>query len=108
MLVTVDEDGRAVEIDGDPEHPITDGFLCGKVSNYLDRVYSDERLLHPLIRNGPKGSAEFRRASWEEAIDVAARGLERRSPPTGRSRSSPTATWAPRGRFRAARWRTGS
>jgi anaerobic selenocysteine-containing dehydrogenase len=76
MLVTVDEDGRAVEIGGDPEHPITDGFLCGKVSNYLDRVYSDERLLYPLIRNGPKGSAEFRRASWEEAIDVAARGLE--------------------------------
>jgi anaerobic selenocysteine-containing dehydrogenase len=76
MRVTVDESGRAVEIGGDPDHPITQGFLCGKVSNYLDRVYSDERLLHPLIRSGPKGAAEFRRVSWEEAIDVAGSGLE--------------------------------
>src|SRR5919197_813874 len=75
MHVTV-EDGRAVKVAGDPEHPITAGFLCGKVSNYLDRVYSDERLLQPLIRTGPKGAAEFRRASWEEAIDFAGAGLE--------------------------------
>jgi anaerobic selenocysteine-containing dehydrogenase len=76
MQVTVDESGRAVEIGGDPEHPITQGFLCGKVSNYLDRVYSDERLLQPLIRSGPKGAGEFRRASWDEAIDFAGSGLE--------------------------------
>jgi anaerobic selenocysteine-containing dehydrogenase len=76
MHVGVDADGRAVEIGGDPEHPITQGFLCGKVSNYLDRVYSPDRLLHPLSRTGPKGAAEFRRASWEEAIDFAGSGLE--------------------------------
>ena len=51
MHVTV-EDGRAVKVAGDPDHPITVGFLCGKVSNYLDRVYSDERVLHPLVRDG--------------------------------------------------------
>ena len=51
MHVTV-EDGRAVKVAGDPEHPITAGFLCGKVSNYLDRVYADERILHPLVREG--------------------------------------------------------
>ena len=62
MHVTV-EDGRATHVDGDPDHPITVGFLCGKVSNYLDRVYSEERLLHPLIRTGAKGAAEFRRAA---------------------------------------------
>src|SRR5918911_855024 len=49
MHVTV-EDGRATKVGGDPEHPITVGFLCGKVSNYLERVYSEERLLHPLAR----------------------------------------------------------
>ncbi len=72
MHVTV-EDGRATKVTGDPEHPITVGFLCGKVSNYLDRVYSDERILHPLVRDG----GDFRRASWEEAIGVAAEGLLR-------------------------------
>jgi anaerobic selenocysteine-containing dehydrogenase len=75
-LHTTVEDGRAVAITGDPEHPITQGFLCGKVSNYLDRVYADDRILQPLIRTGPKGSGAFRPASWEEAIDVAGAGIE--------------------------------
>jgi anaerobic selenocysteine-containing dehydrogenase len=68
MHVTV-EDGRAVKVEGDPEHPITVGFLCGKVSNYLDRVYSDERVLHPLVHG--------RRATWDEALEVVAEGLTR-------------------------------
>ena len=72
MHVTV-EDGRATKVAGDPDHPITVGFLCGKVSNYLDRVYSDERILHPLIREG----GEFRRASWAEALDLVADRLQR-------------------------------
>jgi len=72
MHVTV-ENGRATKVGGDPEHPITVGFLCGKVSNYLDRVYSDERILHPLVREG----AELRRASWDEALDHIAAGLAR-------------------------------
>ena len=72
MHVTV-EDGRATKVAGDPDHPITAGFLCGKVSNYLDRVYSDERILHPLIRE----DGGFRRASWGEALDVAAAGILR-------------------------------
>ena len=70
MHVTV-EDGRAVAVKGDPEHPVTRGFLCGKVSNYLDRVYSDERVLHPLVRE----SGELRRASWDEAIGLVATRL---------------------------------
>jgi len=72
MHVTVD-DGRATKVAGDPDHPITVGFLCGKVSNYLERVYADERILHPLVR----ANGDFRRASWEEALDVAADGLLR-------------------------------
>ena len=72
MHVTV-EDGRATKVAGDPDHPITVGFLCGKVSNYLDRVYSDERILHPLIRE----DGELRRASWEEALDLVADRLLR-------------------------------
>src|ERR671910_1691193 len=72
MHVTV-EDGRATTVAGDPDHPITVGFLCGKVSNYLDRVYSDERILHPLVRE----HGELRRASWDEALDLVADRLLR-------------------------------
>ena len=71
MHVTV-EDGRATHVTGDPDHPVTVGFLCGKVSNYLDRVYSEERILHPLVRDG----GELRRASWDSALERAAAGLE--------------------------------
>jgi anaerobic selenocysteine-containing dehydrogenase len=76
MHVSVEE-GRAVAIAGDPEHPITVGFLCGKVSNYLDRVYAEERILHPLVRRGPKGEGSFERISWDEALDRVADGLAR-------------------------------
>jgi anaerobic selenocysteine-containing dehydrogenase len=76
MHVTVEE-GRAVAVAGDPEHPITVGFLCGKVSNYLERVYSDERILHPLVRRGAKGEGSFERVSWDEALDRVADGLAR-------------------------------
>jgi anaerobic selenocysteine-containing dehydrogenase len=72
MLVTV-QDGQAVKLRGDPDHPFTRGFLCQKVSRYLDRVYHSERLLHPLKRVGPKGKGQFVRISWDEAIGTVAR-----------------------------------
>ena len=85
MLVTVDDAGRATHVAGDPEYPITAGFLCGKVSNYLDRVYAGDRLLEPLIRDGPKGAgtsarrAGTRRSTWSRgacATAIAAHGGE--------------------------------
>ena len=66
--VTV-EDGRAVKLVGDPDHPFTHGGLCAKVNHYLDRVYGPERLLHPLRRSGPKGEGVFEQVTWEEALD---------------------------------------
>ena len=75
MQVTVDADGRAIRIAGDPDHPVTAGFLCGKVSNYLDRVYADDRVLDPLVRTGKKGAGEFRRVSWDEALELVAARL---------------------------------
>jgi len=56
VLITV-QDGRATKIQGDPEHPVTRGFLCAKVAKYLDRVYSPERVLYPMRRIAPKGPA---------------------------------------------------
>ncbi len=67
MVVTV-EHGKAVTLKGDRNHPFTRGFLCQKMAKYLDRVYSNERLLHPLRRVGPKGTGEFQTISWEMAI----------------------------------------
>lgn len=71
-LVTVNnETGRAVSIQGDPTHPITKGYLCNKVNNYIDLVYSEKRMLYPHKRVGPKGpGARFRRISWDEALDT--------------------------------------
>ena len=64
----VDEQGRAVSIRGRADHPITRGWLCAKVNRYLDRVYHPGRLLYPMRRVGPKGSGQFERISWDEAI----------------------------------------
>jgi anaerobic selenocysteine-containing dehydrogenase len=89
VLVTVDElTGKAVKVQGDRSHPVTRGFLCGKVAKYLDRVYSPDRLLYPMRRRkgAPKGPAgygavtgreadAFERISWDEALDEVAAKL---------------------------------
>jgi anaerobic selenocysteine-containing dehydrogenase len=67
-VVTEVEDGRAVGFSGDPDHPITRGWLCAKVRPYLDHVYHPGRVLHPLRRSGPKGSGQWQRITWEEAL----------------------------------------
>jgi len=69
LLVTV-ENGRAIKVEGAPDHPTTRGTLCTKVARYLERTYSDQRLLHPLRRAGPKGSRRFERIGWDEALDT--------------------------------------
>jgi anaerobic selenocysteine-containing dehydrogenase len=84
VLVTVDEIGKATRVQGDPAHPVTRGFLCGKVAKYLDRVYSPSRLLYPMRRKAgaPKGKlpygqeAEvFERIGWDQALDLIAERL---------------------------------
>jgi anaerobic selenocysteine-containing dehydrogenase len=72
MLVEV-EDGRATRVSGDPDHPPTQGFLCTKVTRYLERVYNPDRLLYPMRRAGAKGEGRFERISWNEALDTIAR-----------------------------------
>ncbi len=78
VLVTVNEAGRAIKVQGDPSQPVTQGFLCGKVAKYLDRVYAPDRILYPLkrkteIAKGPLARGRelesFERVSWDEALD---------------------------------------
>jgi anaerobic selenocysteine-containing dehydrogenase len=90
VLITV-EDGRATKIQGDPQHPVTRGFLCAKVAKYLDRVYSPDRVLFPMRRISPKGVAAgatnasqgapstsaWRRITWDEALDEIASRLRK-------------------------------
>lgn len=64
----VDEQGRAISVRGRSDHSVTRGWLCAKVNRYLERVYHPDRLLYPLRRIGSKGSGQFARVSWEEAI----------------------------------------
>ncbi len=71
-LETIVEKGVAVAIRGAEEHPTTCGFLCTKVNRYLERTYSDDRILYPMKSIGKKGEGRFERISWDEAIDIIA------------------------------------
>jgi len=66
LKVTV-EDGKITRVEGDPEHPVTRGFTCPRGAADPRRVYSDERVLYPHIRDR---SGDFRRATWDEALDT--------------------------------------
>jgi anaerobic selenocysteine-containing dehydrogenase len=74
LLVNV-ESGTATKLRGNPDHPVTRGFLCGKVARYLDREYSPQRLLYPQKRIGKKGEGKFVRIEWDEALDTIAKKL---------------------------------
>ena len=74
LRVTVQE-GRAIKVQGDPDHPTTHGALCTKVSRYTERTYHAERVLHPLRRVGKKGEGRFERMSWDNALDEIATRL---------------------------------
>jgi anaerobic selenocysteine-containing dehydrogenase len=71
LHITV-ENGRAIDVAGDPDHPTTRGTLCTKVARYLDRTYSSQRILHPLRRIGRKGEGKFERIGWDQALEVIA------------------------------------
>src|SRR6516164_7246243 len=75
VLVTV-ENGRGTRLRGNPDHPVTRGFLCGKVAQYLEREYSPERLLYPQRRVGAKGEGRFERICWDAALDIIAGRLK--------------------------------
>lgn len=65
-------EGRLIALAGDPDHPVTQGFICRKIAELPARLNGPERLRRPLLRGGPKGSGEFRPIGWAEAIATIA------------------------------------
>jgi anaerobic selenocysteine-containing dehydrogenase len=64
------EDGKLVEVTGDPAHPTTRGGLCVKLKDFAGHHYNPDRLLYPMKRVGPKGSGKYERISWDEALST--------------------------------------
>jgi anaerobic selenocysteine-containing dehydrogenase len=71
IIATV-EDGRIVRLAGDPDHPVTRGFLCWRTNHFLPVHHSPERLTTPLLRGA---DGQHRPISWDEALDLAAERL---------------------------------
>ena len=60
---------------GAEDNAYTAGVICAKVARYAERIHHPDRLLYPLKRKGPKGSGEWTRISWDDALDLTAEGL---------------------------------
>ena len=71
LSVTV-QNGKVITIDGSHRNPVTGGYICAKVRRFGERVYGPDRLHHPGIRKGRKGDGQFKRASWDDALDLIA------------------------------------
>jgi anaerobic selenocysteine-containing dehydrogenase len=69
VLVRVSE-GRAKKIEGNPAHPVNRGKLCARGQAALQELYHPDRIPQPLKRSGPRGSGEFTKITWEEALTL--------------------------------------
>jgi anaerobic selenocysteine-containing dehydrogenase len=64
------KDNKLIAVKGNADHPMTRGGLCVKLNDYEKRHYHPDRLLYPMKRVGPKGTKQFERISWDEALDT--------------------------------------
>src|SRR2546421_68426 len=80
--------GRIGRVRGAEDNSYTAGVICAKVARYAERVHHPDRLMHPLRRKGPKGSGQFERISWDDALDITAEAML-----TAERRYGPEAVW---------------
>jgi thiosulfate reductase/polysulfide reductase chain A len=69
------KDGRVVKLEGNPDNPHSKGKLCARGQSGLMNTYDPDRVLTPLVRVGKRGEGLFRKASWDEALDITAKGM---------------------------------
>jgi anaerobic selenocysteine-containing dehydrogenase len=82
-IVTRVRNGRLHSIEANEKQPFTQGFLCPKGQNLSQYVYSKQRVLHPMKRDGKKGEGKFKRVSWSQALDQIASEIRSRSTANG-------------------------
>ena len=75
LNVTV-EGGRVTKLDGSELNPVTAGYICGKVRHFPELLYGDDRVRYPAVRSGAKGSGQFRRVTWDEALSTIVKWLQ--------------------------------
>ncbi len=75
LAVTVHQ-GKLVALDGTHKNPVTDGYICAKVRRFGERVYGPDRLLYPAVRVGRKGEGQFKRVTWDEALELVVDRLQ--------------------------------
>ena len=78
-IVTRVRDGKLHSIEANKKQPFTQGFLCPKGQNPMQYVYSKERVLYPMKRDGKKGEGKFKRISWDQALNEIADQIKTRS-----------------------------
>src|SRR5213075_1580874 len=76
LAVTV-QHGKVITIDGSQKNPVTKGYICAKVRKFDQRVYGPDRLLYPAVRVGRKGESRFKRATWDEALQLIVERMQR-------------------------------
>ena len=74
VLATV-KNGRVVSLRGNPEDPMSKGRMCAKGLSGIQALYHPNRNKYPMKRVGPRGSGQWKRISWEEALDTIAKKL---------------------------------
>src|SRR5258706_4292378 len=75
LAVTV-QHGKVIALNGSHKNPVTNGYICAKVRKFDQRVYGPDRLLYPAVRKGRKGEGRFKRASWEEALQLVVERMQ--------------------------------
>jgi anaerobic selenocysteine-containing dehydrogenase len=77
-LAVAVEAGRVISVDGDERSSFTNGMICGKVRKIADHMYGKDRVLHPMVRTGPKGAGGWQQVPWDAALDLIADRLRGR------------------------------
>ena len=76
VIADVSADGRVVRLEGNPDHPLTKGRLCARGNAGTSLLYDPDRLKYPMLRTGKRGEGQFKRITWDEALDFLADKLK--------------------------------